>query len=166
MNLVKAAYEKGGFPGVNRLYTHPPESMEQVLHPEKYFAGDDPPIRVRVTRPAAFKAAGWKVLKSGTWGEFNIRLILQEWGADEVTARRASEGWGGDRFEVYEDPAGELAFAWATVWDTDRDATEFMDSVGKVRGLSIAREGRRVTLIKGAPAAGAVKDKVLLAPAA
>ncbi len=42
MNLVKAAYERGGFAAVNRLYTHPPESMEQVLHPEKILRGQRP----------------------------------------------------------------------------------------------------------------------------
>ncbi len=166
MNLVKAAYEKGGFAAVNRLYTHPPESMEQVLHPEKYFAGNDPPLQVRIVPPKAFTSGGWKKVMSGTWGEFNVRLILQEWGADEDSARRASEGWGGDRYEVYAGPDGKLAFAWATVWDTDRDASEFAEAVGKAKDLAVTREGKTVMLTKGAPSAGVEKSRAPMAPAA
>ena len=166
MNLVKVAYEKGGFAAVNRLYTRPPESMEQVLHPEKYFAGNDPPLQVRIVPPKAFNSVGWKKVMSGTWGEFNVRLILREGGADEDSARSASEGWGGDRYEVYEGPDGKLAFAWSTAWDTDRDASEFAEAVGKAKDLVVVREGKTVMLTKGAPSAGVVKGRAPMVPAA
>jgi len=155
--LVKMAYERGGFEGVNRLYKNPPQSMEQVLHPEKYFSGSDRPVGIRLLPPKAFGAPGWKELGSGVWGEFNTRIILQEWGIPEEQARKASEGWGGDAYKVFEGPGGALAFAWATVWDTDSDAAEFAGACSKAKELSVIREGTRVTLTKGAPSAVAKK---------
>ncbi len=158
MGLVQAAYERGGFQAVNRLYTHPPQSMEQVLHPEKYFAGNDPPLDVTVVPPKAFAAGGFKSLASGTWGEFNVQIILKEWGLDEAAATKAAEGWGGDRYTVFEGPAGELAFAWATLWDTPEAAARFARAVEGVHGLVVAADGTGVTVIKGAPPAAAAES--------
>jgi hypothetical protein len=155
--LVKMAYERGGFDGVNRLYKNPPQSMEQVLHMEKYFSGSDRPVGIVLLPPKIFAAEGWRELGSGVWGEFNTRIILQEWGVPEEEARRASEGWGGDAYKVFEGPKGDLAFAWATVWDTDRDAAEFAGACSKAKGVSVLREGNRVMLTKGAPASAAQK---------
>lgn len=155
--LVKMAYERGGLDGVNRLYKNPPQSMEQVLHPEKYFSGADRPLAIKLIPPRAFGAPGWKELGSGVWGEFNTRIILQEWGVPEEEARKASEGWGGDAYKAFEGPGGTLAFAWATVWDTDRDAAEFAAACSKAKGVAVVRDGRRVMLTKGALAAAAKK---------
>lgn len=155
--LVKMAYERGGFDGVNRLYKNPPQSMEQVLHPDLYFSGSAPPVAIQLLPPKALTAPGWKELGSGVWGEFNTRIILQEWGVPEEEARRASEGWGGDAYKVYEGPGGALAFAWATVWDSDRDAGEFAKACARAKGVFAVREGKKVMLTKGAPASVAKK---------
>ena len=32
----------GGFDAIDRLYQHPPQSTEQIIHPEKYLAGEGP----------------------------------------------------------------------------------------------------------------------------
>jgi hypothetical protein len=151
MDLVKAAYERDGFAGVNALYLHPPQSMEEVLHPDKYFSGKDPPIKVRAELPAGWAKAGWTILSRGVWGEMNARIILEEWGVDERAATRAAEGWGGDGYVVAENAEGQTAFAWMTQWDTERDAREFASAMGKVPGLRIALRGDRVGVTKGGP---------------
>ena len=150
--LVKMAYERGGFDAVNRLYRSPPQSMEQVLHPEKYFAGKDPPVPVPLPAMTAFPAEGWRSVSTGVWGEMNARIILQEWGVPEEQARTAAEGWGGDAYRVAEGPGGALGFSWVTVWDTDRDAGEFFQACAGLKGLSSSREGKKVTVLKGAAA--------------
>ncbi|NLG27404.1 MAG: tetratricopeptide repeat protein, partial [Chloroflexi bacterium] len=40
--FVQAAYDTGGWAGVDALYAKPPTSTEQVLHPERYREGDEP----------------------------------------------------------------------------------------------------------------------------
>jgi hypothetical protein len=150
--LVKMAYERGGFDAVNRLYRSPPQSMEQVLHPEKFFAGKDPPVAVPLPAMTAFSAEGWRSVSTGVWGELNAKIILQEWGVPEEQARATAEGWGGDAYRVAEGPGGALGFAWTTVWDTDRDAAEFFQACAGLKGLSASREGKKVTVLKGAAA--------------
>jgi len=148
--LVKMAYDRGGMDAVNRLYQNPPRSMEQVLHPEKFFAGGDPPVAVEAAAPREFASEGWREIGSGVWGELNASIILQEWGLTEERARRAAAGWGGDTYKVFEGSGGTLGFAWTTVWDTDGDATEFSQACSNSKDLAVAREGRKVLVSRGA----------------
>jgi len=149
--LVKSAYDRSGFDGVNALYAKPPASMELVLHPEKYFAGKDPPVKVEAAAPKGWGQAGWNEYTRGVWGELNARIILQEWGCDEPTAERAAEGWGGDTYIVLKGPAASFGFLWSTQWDTDKDAAEFFTAAQRAKGVKVSREGLRVTLTKGGP---------------
>ncbi|MCP4426960.1 MAG: hypothetical protein GY803_20920, partial [Chloroflexi bacterium] len=70
--------------------------------------------------------AGWRLLDEDTLGEFYLRQYLgQQLDADSAVA--AAEGWGGDRYAVYENEAdGALVMALRLVWDTPEDWGEFM----------------------------------------
>jgi hypothetical protein len=151
LTLVKAAYGKGGLQAVNALYARPPASMEQVLHPEKYFAGKDPPLRVEVSVPKSWSTAGFSEESRGVWGEMNTRILLQEWGCDEGAATRGSEGWGGDAYVVLRGPSQARAFVWVTDWDSERDATEFAAASKRSKGVTVSQEGRRVVITRGGP---------------
>ena len=148
--LVKAAYDRSGFDGVNALYTKPPASMKLVLHPEKYFAGKDAPVKVQAAAPKGWGQAGWNEYTRGVWGELNARIILQEWGCDEAMAEQAAEGWGGDTYVVFKGPAG-FELVWVSEWDTEKDAIEFFAAAEGTKDVRVAREGRRVTVTKGGP---------------
>jgi hypothetical protein len=69
----------------------------------------------------------WTLLLDRTMGEFYLREYL----ATQLTrqeARDAAEGWGGDRYHIYQNEAtGELAWVTRLVWDTSDDATEFAE---------------------------------------
>lgn len=149
--LVQAAYERGGFKAIDDLYLHPPRSMEQVLHPSRYFAGSDPPLPVEAELPVAWRKAGWTQVSKGVWGEFNTKILLEEWGVARDQANAASQGWRGDRYVVGAGSGGEKGFVWNTAWDTDKDAQTFVSIVDKIPGLSVTRSGERVTLNKGGP---------------
>ncbi len=45
---------------------------------------------------------------------------------------RATQGWDGDRLELFEHPNGNLAFVLRSVWDTEEDATEFAAAYSNV----------------------------------
>jgi hypothetical protein len=46
-----------------------------------------------------------------------------------IKSDKASEGWGGDRFQTFEHkPTGAVLVIWKTVWDTPQDAREFFDA--------------------------------------
>jgi hypothetical protein len=152
-DLVKRAYDRGGFDGVNRLYRHPPQSMEQVLHPDKYFSQSDPPLAALASLPKAWREAGWRQVARGVWGELNTRIILKEWGVPEEKAERAAEGWGGDSYAVAEGEGG-AGFVWTTLWDSERDAGEFHAALGALSGITVRRERNQVTVTKGGPKDG------------
>jgi hypothetical protein len=75
--------------------------------------------------------ANWKRLDYDVEGEWGFYLILNEFLKSSVESRRATAGWAGDRFAVYEGPKGEVLIASLSTWDTENDAREFFDAYVK-----------------------------------
>ena len=98
-----------------------PASTEQILHYEKYVAGEQP---LHVELPPLL--TGTKVYENDL-GEFETRLFLFQALQDLGTSARSAEGWGGDRYVVANLPGG-AGISWVTVWDTPIDAGEFRDA--------------------------------------
>ena len=109
------------------LYRDPPVSMEQVMHPEKYFDRRDDPVQVTLPAPKPEILKHWKLVDSNVLGEMGLLIVLQQFLNDD-NARIASEGWGGDRYHLYEDEAGRLLLLLYTTWDTQEDAVQFFNS--------------------------------------
>ena len=123
--FVQAAQASGGWTAVNDFFDRMPASTEQILHPEKYRAGEAP---VTVSLPADLATrlgSGWSVPLQDTFGEYQMGLWLRESGVAATKATDAAAGWGGDRLAVMEGPGGAWAVAMQTVWDTAADAAEF-----------------------------------------
>lgn len=117
-SFVAQVHRAGGFALVNRLYESPPASTEQILHPEKYFAGE---LAVPVRAPAA--PPGWQTLRSGHVGELLIGAMLDVCNERPVS-HEAAVGWGGDAFSVL--ARGEQgALLLVTAWDSEVDARQF-----------------------------------------
>ena len=135
---VQAAQAAGGWPAVDDFYARMPESTEQILHPDKYQAGEAP---VAVTVPkdlATDLGTGWSVPLEDTFGEFQMGIWLREGGVADAAAKDAAAGWGGDRLAVIEGPDGAWALAMQTAWDTPEDAAAFetaaSTAIGKAGG--------------------------------
>jgi hypothetical protein len=156
--FVRALHERGGWPAVRKAWTEPPRSTEQVLHPEKYLAREEPRP---VSGPRA--PAGGRLIQEGVLGEVLTRTLLGE-GSDSAAA-----GWGGDLYQVW-DVGGHTLVVWRTEWDTAAEGREFHDSAvrrftrshGQARRLhgadlfgrggwnvGIAARDGRVTLVAG-----------------
>ena len=113
----------GGFGGVDALFATPPDSTEQVLHPDK-FAAREAPAKVTIPEDlAASLGTGWTVPLQDTLGEFQLEILLREGGASGT--RTAAEGWGGDRVALVEGPGGAVAVIIDAVWDSSDDAAEY-----------------------------------------
>ena len=125
VTFVQGLENKGGWEAVNQAYGQPPDSTEQILHPEKYVAREEP---IKVTIPADLATrlgGGWSVDFQDTFGEFGLRTWLQDAGGlDPTVASAAADGWGGDRV-VLVSHGDSFAIAMQTVWDTADDATAF-----------------------------------------
>src|SRR6185369_9644178 len=90
---VESLIAGGGYQAVNAAFAKPPVSTEQVLHPEKYAAGEAPKV---VKIPTLFDPglpAGWKALGQDTLGEFVLRLWLIQGGVAATQATTAAAGW-------------------------------------------------------------------------
>jgi hypothetical protein len=154
---------------VDKMYASPPRSTEQVLHPEKYLAGELP-------RPVADPKppVGYTLATSDTLGEHAASILFARCLEDRGAAERAAAGWAGDRYGVFVGPERRLAVAWISAWDSERDAEEAEAALKKGVGcwadnalglpqgdytigaaLRVRRKGELVTFLRGFPEASA-----------
>jgi len=108
-----------------------PTSTEQILHPDRYAAGDEP-TDVVFAAPVPDS-----VRYEDGLGEFETRLLLQQHLGDETEAALLASGWDGDRYQVLGSAQGGDALVWYSVWDDPRAADRF------AQGLERAWKKRR-----------------------
>jgi hypothetical protein len=99
-----------------------PVSTEQILHPERYARHDEPVA-------LAFAAADSGVVYEDVLGEGEIRVLLAALAGSDEVQTVVPIGWGGDRYRVYDSPAGP-ALVWYVVWDDQRSAGRFVRTAG------------------------------------
>jgi hypothetical protein len=102
-----------------------PVSTEQLMHDSAYF-GKQPDIPSLVELPHIEGT-----VDENNFGEFGTRLFIFKHTKDQDQSIRASNGWDGDRYALVKTPSGD-AFVWATVWDSQGDAAEFMSAIDGV----------------------------------
>jgi hypothetical protein len=125
--FVSELYSSGGWAAVNAAYADPPKSTEQIMHPEKYYGTRDDPALVTLPDAAATLGTGWAEMDSDVFGEFGLKLYLQEF-LGSAEADQAAAGWGGDHYSFLKDSTGRKAFVLQTKWDTTNDALEFYNA--------------------------------------
>jgi hypothetical protein len=118
VEFVKALYAQGGWETVENAYANLPNTTEQIMHPEKYFAQED-----AQTVEAPSITGEWNLTKNDRFGEYFIQAMLDNWlSTDE--AEQAAEGWGGDIINYYEKD-DDFLFTWNIAWDSRDDAFDF-----------------------------------------
>jgi hypothetical protein len=148
--FVQALHDKGGFDLVDAAYEDPPLSTEHILHPERYFDGDDPQV-VELEDDLAVLGDDYRlVLPASTFGEFNLRMFLQEH-MTGTGAEQAAEGWDGDLFAAYHnDGSGDTVVVMLTVWDSPGEAQEYVDLIDITWQTGqdvICHEGQNLTCV-------------------
>lgn len=132
-----------------------PVSTEQILFPDRYARHDAPVV-------LAFPADSG-VLYEDVLGESEVRVLMARLAGNPEVRVTAPIGWGGDRYRVYDTPAGP-ALVWYIVWDDKRSAERFTWGYGgKLR--STTRKGYR-TLLKDYELDGKPATLYVLAPEA
>jgi hypothetical protein len=136
-------YKRGGWSMVSHAFTELPQSTEQILHPEKYFA-HEAPVKVNLPDVRGLLGSKWKRIDYDVSGEWSYYLILDQFLNSQAESKRAAAGWGGDRYEIYEgSQPGDVFTAQLTVWDTENDAREFFDAYAKRTRLRYANAKAR-----------------------
>ena len=103
---------------MNQIYHAPPQSTEQILHPELYLS-QHLPIKVYfklfpVSTPKNSKLPLWK----GTLGELYFRFLFSAH-LSKSESEQAAQGWGGD-WTV----ANDQSTCTLSIWDTEIDAVD------------------------------------------
>ena len=83
----------GGPARVNAAFQHPPTTTEQIIHPEKFVAGEGPKAMANPTADAP-------AIRSGSLGQLLISLMLAQV-IDPGQAETAADGWGTDRYVTW-----------------------------------------------------------------
>lgn len=125
--FVQHVLRQSSWQQVSKAYSTLPDSTEQILHPERFLKRDDP---VLVALPRLESVLNQTVVRRmfDTNGEFGYLIILSEY-LDKDTAKRATAGWDGDQFALYENPTtGNLILVHLSVWDNGSEAEEFVDA--------------------------------------
>ncbi len=137
--FVFALKRRGGWTGVNRAYANPPLSMEHILHPAKYIAGESVEEIAFPDLANETFTNDWELLDTDTLGELGFRIIFNTFDVN-TTSHPAAEGWHGDRYAVFKHRRENTpALVLFTTWDTEQDATEFKTAYQDV--LAIKRRG-------------------------
>jgi len=124
-------YKRGGWEMVSQAFMKLPQSSEQILHADKYFAAESPQ-KLALPELRTMLGATWKRIDYDINGEWGYYLILDEFLNNQPESKQASAGWGGDRFALYETgKPDEYFIAQITAWDTPNDAREFFDAYAK-----------------------------------
>jgi hypothetical protein len=130
LRMVTQNFGEEDWSDVNAAYEDPPQSTEQVIHPEKYLEGEAP-LQVALPEMEDALGPGWTLIYSSVGGEFLLRhylgLQLRTEDVDEVAS-----GWGGDAFALYGDATDQRLLLWAFRWDSTDDAEEFFEGYSEL----------------------------------
>jgi len=153
--FVIEAFERGGWDGVNRLYSRPPESTREIMEPELYFARDHPSEASDFIQPAW---AGWTEVDRNTLGVAPLiaMTVRGTSGSDRVAPMKIR--WTSDRLIAFE-KSGQLAIVWMIAFDDSDAAWAFeqsyrpiLDHASAARPHHIDRTGNTVIITIGAEA--------------
>ena len=174
LKFQQAAVVKLGNAGFSQVFQKPPVSTQQILHPDKYFAGVEP---VKVAMPDAPK--GWKKIHESTVGELEHAILLEQY-LSKSDAAELAPSWRGGVLALVENKAKQTAMLYASEWESAESAKRFFaayrkvlqgkwksvkmdsESASAISGsgdsvpFSVKLEGTRVVSAEGLPAAGPV----------
>lgn len=137
--FAAALYQVGGFAAIDRAFASPPESTEQILHPQR-FLDDDAPVYV------VFPVLGnHHSVDEGTRGELGTRRWLERC-ADACDG--CGRGWGGDAYRTLVGEADRPLHLWSTVWDDIASARRFARQARRC-GVDVTSRGLQVFVAEG-----------------
>jgi len=129
MRFQDAVNRHKGREGFREVFRRPPESTQQVLHPDKYLQGDS---AVRLRPPPLRTRRAYRLLAEGTVGEFDYAVLLRQYVGEEAAGRIAPT-WRGGAYRFLEHKRDRrTALVQASVWQTEEAAREFFEAYRKV----------------------------------
>jgi hypothetical protein len=124
MTFQDALFRKLGREAFSEVFEHPPVSTQQVIHPEKYLAHQEPRLP---TVPRVPDEKQFRKLAEGTLGEFDYRALLEP-AAGKEEARTLAAHLGGSRYVLLEHKRERYpVLSVASTWDSPEQAKKFFE---------------------------------------
>jgi hypothetical protein len=124
MKFQDAVYHQLGRKSFDEVFSRPPRSTQQILHPKTYVADEKP---VDVDPPLLDKAIQkqFRVLNDGVVGEFDHSMLLRQFVGDKE-GRAAARSWRGGAFRLYEHKSDKSpVLTYASEWTSPDAARHF-----------------------------------------
>jgi hypothetical protein len=131
LKFQDAVFRKMGRAGFDQVFSRPPASTQQILHPETYIEEKKP---TEPDPPELDKkiAKEYRVLADGSLGEFDFSMLLRQY-VDEKEGAEAASHWRGGSYRVYESKRDRHPIlTFKAEWDSDASAQKFCDLYQRV----------------------------------
>jgi hypothetical protein len=117
--------DKLGKDGFARVFTKPPTTSRQILHPELYLEGQGAAETLEL--PSSTLQLKWKTLAEGTLGELDHQVLLRDFKVDAWEEIAAA--WRGGRYRVIEDrKANKAVLLYVSSWKDETAARRFFET--------------------------------------
>jgi hypothetical protein len=121
--FVAEAYHRKKWAGVNALFSGPPLSTQQIMHPELYFDHPTPALTVKL---AGYEKVlhDWKKIDEDTLGELMLKIMLERTMGEQTPYVEAATKWAGDRIVALQ-KGKSLTMLWMLVFRNAGAADNF-----------------------------------------
>ena len=140
VKFVAEAYQRGGWKGVDRLYSNPPQSSQQIMDPSLYF---DHPLLPDSITVGGYQASmpGWHKSDEDTLGELGLRIILENSFGASAPELKMADQWAGDRIVMLR-KGNVVCIVWLIAFRDRESASRFAETyrraLGRIRSLPSA----------------------------
>ena len=121
--FVAEAYHRKKWNAVNALFSGPPLSTQQIMHPELYFDHPTPALTVKLTGYEKV-LHDWKKTDEDTLGELMLKIMLERTMGEDTPYIEASTKWAGDRIVALQ-KGKSMTVLWMLTFRTAGDADNF-----------------------------------------
>lgn len=132
LSFVQAVRKGRTWADLDAVYADPPESSEQLLHPERYLQRDDPTL-ISLHLPTLLPhlppgADPWTPAYENVLGELRLLAWLDQLDPSGDRHAAAAAGWDGDRLYALTRGQERLVIGVFT-WDSPEDAQDFLEAL-------------------------------------
>ena len=123
-----AVFQRMGRPAFEKVFQRGPQSTQQVMHPDQYFAAKTPtsPLPPSIQH-AGPEARNMRRLVEGSVGEFDHEILLRQY-VGKAESKAAAQHWRGGTYRLFEHKKEKYpVLAYASEWDSPEAAQAYFD---------------------------------------
>jgi hypothetical protein len=120
-----------GWPDFHKVFEKPPVSTQQIMHPDLYLQGVQPP-KIALPKTDGMVPAEWKKLDENSMGEFGLQEIFKQF-LEKNRSTTLAAAWSADRYALFENQKTKKTLLIFRVrLDNDADAARFFGAYSEV----------------------------------